>query len=117
MKTPIFFVSDNHFQKRNDKLEKSRREKFYSLLNHIKETNGSLVIGGDFFDFWFDYKGYVPFEYLDIFEKLKELKMNGIKIYYILGNHDYWDFGFFNRTFAENHLKMNFVLNTTIKKF
>ena len=108
MKTPIFFVSDNHFQKRNDKLEKSRREKFYSLLNHIKETNGSLVIGGDFFDFWFDYKGYVPFEYLDIFEKLKELKMNGIKIYYILGNHDYWDFGFFNRTFAEKSFKNEF---------
>mgnify|MGYP000541799121 CR=1 FL=1 len=105
MKTPIFFVSDNHFQKKINKFETERREKFYSLLDHINEVNGTLIIGGDFFDFWFDYKGYVPFEYLDIFEKLKKLKNNGIDIYYILGNHDYWDFGFFNRTFSTKSFK------------
>ena len=108
MKTPIFFVSDNHFQKRNDEIEKSRRRKFYSLLDHIRESEGTLVIGGDFFDFWFDYRGYVPREYLDIFEKLKELKNSGVEIYYILGNHDYWDFGFFDRTFATQSFKKQF---------
>ena len=79
MDNPIYFVSDNHFQKRNDKFEDDRRIKFYSLLDYVKETNGSLVIAGDFFDFWFDYKGYVPYEYLDIFEKLRELKDFGCK--------------------------------------
>jgi len=108
MKTPIFFVSDNHFQKKTNQFEKERREKFYSLLDHIIEVNGTLIIGGDFFDFWFDYKGYVPFEYLDIFKNLKNLKNNGIDIYYILGNHDYWDFGFFNRTFSKKSFKNQF---------
>ena len=50
MDNPIYFVSDNHFQKRNDKLERNRRVKFYSLLDHIKDTQGSLVIAGDFFE-------------------------------------------------------------------
>ena len=81
MDNPIYFVSDNHFQKRNDKFEHDRRAKFYSLLDHIKDKNGSLVIAGDFFDFWFEYKGYVPYEYIDIFEKLKDLKDSGINIY------------------------------------
>ena len=116
MKTPIFFVSDNHFQKRNDDSERGRRKKFYSLLNHIKDNQGTLIIGGDFFDFWFEYKGYVPFEYLDIFEKLKELKSSGVEIYYILGNHDYWDFGFFNRTFATESFKNQFCFKHDNKK-
>ena len=105
MDNPIYFVSDNHFQTKNDKFENERRIKFYSLLEHIKITRGSLVIAGDFLDFWFDYKGYVPYEYLDIFEKLSELKKSGCKISYILGNHDYWDFGFFNKIFANNTFK------------
>jgi len=108
MKTPIFFISDNHFQKRTDQFEQERRKKFYSLLDHIKEVNGTLIIGGDFFDFWFDYKGYAPLEYLEIFEKLKDLKNNNIDIYYILGNHDYWDFGFFDRTFSVKSFKDQF---------
>ena len=117
MKTPIFFVSDNHFQKKINQFEKERRKKFYSLLDHIKEVNGTLIIGGDFFDFWFDYKGYVPFEYLDIFEKLKKLKNNGIDIYYILGNHDYWDFGFFNRTFSTKSFKNQFKFNNNDQNY
>ena len=105
MDKPIYFVSDNHFQKRSDKSEHDRRIKFYSLLDHIKDTRGSLVIAGDFFDFWFDYRGYVPLEYIDIFEKLRELKDSGAEIYYILGNHDYWDFGFFNKIFSKKTFK------------
>ena len=37
MKTPIFFVSDNHFQKLKSEFEHKRRKKFYSLLNHIAD--------------------------------------------------------------------------------
>ena len=116
MDNPIYFVSDNHFQKRNDSFENERRVKFYSLLEHIKTTRGSLVIAGDFFDFWFDYKGYVPWEYLDIFEKLKELKDSGCEIHYVLGNHDYWDFGFFNRVFASNTFKDEHLILDKNKK-
>jgi len=100
MKTPLFIVSDNHFQRLDTKFEKERKARFYSLLDHIKDKGGTLLIGGDFFDFWFEYKGYIPKEFVEIFERLKDLKNSGIDIYYILGNHDYWDFGFFNRNFA-----------------
>jgi len=117
MKTPIFFVSDNHFQKRSDHSEQKRRKKFYSLLDHIKEVKGTLVIGGDFFDFWFNYNGYVPPEYLDIFENLKKLKNNGVDIYYVLGNHDYWDFGFLDRTFSKKSFKDKFQFTADDQEF
>ena len=105
MNNPIYFVSDNHFQKRNNSSENSRRLRFYSLLDEIESKKGSLVIGGDFLDFWFDYSGYVPLDYLDIFERLNLLKNSGCSIYYVLGNHDYWDFGFFGRVFAKEVIK------------
>jgi len=108
MKTPIFFVSDNHFQKCKSSSEKRRRVKFYSLLRHIENVQGTLVIAGDFFDFWFNYRGYVPFEYVDMFEKLKRLKNTGVDIYYVLGNHDYWDFGFFKSNFSKDTFKDEF---------
>ena len=84
MNSPLFIVSDNHFQNNNTSLEIKRREKFYSLLDHIKSTGGTLIIAGDFFDFWFEYRGYVPSNFVEIFERLKDLKNNGIEIYYIL---------------------------------
>ena len=73
MKTPIFFVSYNHFHKLISDFEHIRRNIFYSLFNNIADKKGTLIIGGDFFDFWFDYKGYVPSEYVDLFEHLKNL--------------------------------------------
>ncbi len=111
MKTPIFFVSDNHFQKKSDSLELERKRKFYNLLDHIKNSGGSLVIGGDFFDFWFDYRGYIPYDYIEIFERLKSLKKDGIDIYYVLGNHDYWDFGLFDNFFATKTIKDEYSFN------
>jgi len=111
MKTPIFFVSDNHFQKRSDSSEIERKERFFDLLEHIKNNKGTLVIGGDFFDFWFDYRGYIPVEYIEIFEKLKDLRNSGIDIYYILGNHDYWDFGLFDNFFAKETIKDEYTFS------
>ena len=59
-----------------------------------------ILTGLYFFDFWFDYKGYVPSEYVDLFERLKNLSRAGVQIHYVLGNHDFWDFGFFKNNFS-----------------
>ena len=98
-KLPIYFVSDNHFKMNIDESEIKRRKKLFHVFEKVKETEGTLVIGGDFFDFWFNYKYVIPSGYNDIIEKLTELKQSGINIHYVLGNHDYWDFGFFNKKF------------------
>tara|TARA_B100000959_G_C14751547_1_gene529407 strand:- start:62 stop:790 length:729 start_codon:yes stop_codon:yes gene_type:complete len=116
MKTPLFIVSDNHFQRPSTTLEKKRRQRFYSLLDHIKSNGGTLIIGGDFFDFWFEYRGYIPTQFIEIFERLKDLKNHGIEIYYILGNHDYWDFGFFNKIFSTKTFRKECHINVDNQK-
>ncbi len=99
MKLPIYCISDNHFSIINSEHEISRRNKLFSLFNKIKTTGGTLVIGGDFFDFWFDYGNNHSLGYQSLFTALTDLNNKGINIHYILGNHDFWDFGYFFKTF------------------
>ena len=99
MKNPIYIISDNHFtmDDQNPK-EIDRRNKLFKVFDKIYNYNkGTLILGGDFFDYWFEYKKVVPNGYESILEALKKLSKNGISIHYVLGNHDYWDFGYFNR--------------------
>lgn len=100
LELPIYFVSDNHFSMELNESESERRQKLFSLFNQIESTRGTLVIGGDFFDFWFDYKYVVPKAFNDILFHLEKLHRSGIAIHYVLGNHDYWDFGSFTEKFG-----------------
>ena len=52
MQLPIYFISDNHFMLSKNELESKRRRKLFDLFVKIKKTGGTLIIGGDFFDFW-----------------------------------------------------------------
>ncbi len=99
LKLPVYFVSDNHFKMDVDDSEKERRAKLYHIFDKIKSTGGSLVIGGDFFDFWFNYQYVIPSGYVDLLEQLDQLQQSGIAIHFVLGNHDYWDFGYFKEKF------------------
>jgi UDP-2,3-diacylglucosamine hydrolase len=105
MKAPYYIVSDNHFFMKNDKNEKERREKLFSVFNNIKQKGkGTLIIGGDFFDYWFEYKDQIPSGYETLLHELKKLKESGIASHYILGNHDFWDFGYLkNNIGVETH--------------
>ena len=83
-----------------DNSEKKRRDKLFHVFDKIKTTGGTLVIGGDFFDFWFNYQYVVPSGYVDLLEQLGRLHQSGISIHFVLGNHDYWDFGYFKKKFG-----------------
>lgn len=102
MKLPVYFISDNHFMLENNFSEKKRREKLFNLFNKISETGGTLIIGGDFFDFWLQSFTGVPKYYTDLLDALTNLNKKNIVIHYVLGNHDYWDFGFLNKKYKCN---------------
>ena len=95
MNGPYYIISDNHFSMKNDEKEASRRNKLFAIFKKIKQNGkGSLIIGGDFFDYWFEYKYEIPKGYETILSALKDLNEHNIEIHYVLGNHDYWDFGY-----------------------
>ena len=99
-----------------DQEENERRNKLFHVFNKIKETGGTLIIGGDFFDFWFHYKNYNPDCYKDVVIELAALKDSGIDIHYIAGNHDYWDFGFIKSQFAKEFYKNDLIIENSNQK-
>ena len=102
MRLPLFFISDIHLHLTNSGEEKEKRELLINFIHHVSEQKGSLFIVGDLFDFWFEYKYVMPKAYFDILSACYQAKSNGVEIYFIPGNHDYWTRDFAEKTvFAE----------------
>lgn len=80
-------------------------EGFVRFLNSEKERMDCLVILGDLFEFFFGFKGSFsrtepvsPFsDYLPILEELRYLYLQGVRIKYFEGNHDFFLHSFFSK--------------------
>ena len=93
----IYFSSDNHLGAPSDKESRIRERRFIMWLDSIKEDAEIIFLLGDLFDFWFEYKHSVPKGFTRTLGKLAELSDNGIKIYFFVGNHDYWMNDYFEK--------------------
>jgi UDP-2,3-diacylglucosamine hydrolase len=83
----VFIVSDTHFQDWSDREEV---ESFFLFLKKVAEEGDELFLLGDIFDFYFEYKSFVPKKFFNIFLELKKTAEKGINIHYWIGNHDFW---------------------------
>lgn len=93
----IYFVSDVHlgfFKREKDAL---REKLLLDFFDSIKLDASTLVIVGDLFDYWFEYKRVIPRDFYLTLAKLKELRNCGIKIEYVMGNHDFGHNDFFEK--------------------
>ena len=71
MNGPYYIVSDNHFMMMHNSSEEERRNRLFQVFDKIKSKGqGTLIIGGDFFDFWFETNNAVPKGYENIIEAL-----------------------------------------------
>ena len=50
----------------------------------------------------------IPSGYIDLLGQLNQLHQTGISIHFVLGNHDYWDFGSFKKKFNAKIYSGNF---------
>ena len=117
MNAPYYIISDNHFSMDLNKEEHRRRKKIFDVFDKIKSLDkGTLIIGGDFFDYWFEYTHEIPKGYDDILEALADLTKNNIDIHYIAGNHDYWDFGYLHEKTGISIYKNDLELTCGNKK-
>ncbi len=90
MKEAIYFISDAHLGAEEEEKEKIKEEKLVSFLDRIKTDVESLYILGDMFEFWFEYRHVIPKAHFKILSKLRNLVDSGIKVSYVVGNHDFW---------------------------
>ncbi|MFN2636338.1 MAG: UDP-2,3-diacylglucosamine diphosphatase [Gemmatimonadaceae bacterium] len=86
LKPPCYIVSDAHLGVASASIERS----FVSFLRGLTGDARSLVINGDLFDFWFEWKTVIPRRSFRALAALAELKDAGIEILWVAGNHDCW---------------------------
>ncbi|MBA3645823.1 MAG: UDP-2,3-diacylglucosamine diphosphatase [Gemmatimonadaceae bacterium] len=86
LKSPCYVVSDAHLGVASLDIERS----FVAFLRSLNGRAGSLVINGDLFDFWFEWKSVIPRRSFRALAALAELHDAGLPILWIAGNHDCW---------------------------
>ena len=70
---------------------------FRRWLRHAAESASRLVINGDLFDFWFEYRRVVPGEHVRVLALLADVAEAGVPVMLIGGNHDWWGGDFMRR--------------------
>jgi len=83
---PCYVVSDLHLGAHTAGLE----SRFRGFLRALDGRAGSLLIAGDLFDFWFEWRTVVPRPAYRVLAALADLRDRGLPILWIAGNHDCW---------------------------
>jgi UDP-2,3-diacylglucosamine hydrolase len=86
LNAPCYIVSDAHLGVASPEIERS----FVSFLRSLAGDARSLIINGDLFDFWFEWKTVIPRRSFRALAALAELKDAGVEILWVAGNHDCW---------------------------
>jgi UDP-2,3-diacylglucosamine hydrolase len=69
----------------------SERERdVVAFLNFARANAGSVVINGDLFDFWFEWRTVMPRGHVRVLGALAALADAGTPVLMIAGNHDAW---------------------------
>ena len=83
---PVYFVSDIHLGAVPEGTERA----FRRFLDHVAVEASFLLINGDLFDFWFEYRHVILAEHYRVLAKLRDVVEAGVPIAFVGGNHDAW---------------------------
>ena len=83
---PAYLLSDAHLGVAPPESE----NELLGLLRALPEDAKSLVINGDLFDFWFEWRHVVPRAGVRVLGELARIVDQGIPVLWIAGNHDCW---------------------------
>ena len=86
LNAPCYIVSDAHLGVASPEIERS----FVSFLRGLAGEARSLIINGDLFDFWFEWKTVIPRRSFRALAALAELRDSGMEVLWVAGNHDCW---------------------------
>ncbi len=112
-----YFISDLHLGLNDSETEKQKEDLLVEFLLSIRSDAENLFILGDLFDYWFEYKRVIQKGFYKIFAALKELSEAGVKIYYLIGNHDFMHKDFFYKEFNATVLQTDLEVEIHGKRF
>jgi len=83
---PVYIVSDTHL----GAVPRTTERAFRGFLEHVAEHASALLINGDLFDFWFEYRRVILREHYRVVARLADVVDAGVKVWFVGGNHDAW---------------------------
>ena len=92
---PVLFFSDAHFGAHGPTQEEEKIQRFVSFLHHARAIGAEVFFLGDLFDFWFEYKHWLPKHDVRITNAIRDLTAAGMPFHLMIGNHDCWAEDFF----------------------
>ena len=84
--TPCYLLSDTHLGVGPLAIEAQLR----SFLRAVPGRAKSLVLNGDIFDFWYEWRTVMPRTGFRVIAALADLREAGVEIVWLSGNHDVW---------------------------
>ena len=84
--SPCYVFSDTHLGATTSEVERQ----LLVFLRHLRERAGSVVINGDLFEFWFEWRFVIPRASFRVLAALAELVEARIPVLWVAGNHDCW---------------------------
>ena len=83
---PCYLISDAHLGVAQPAVERN----VLGFLDGIEGRAASLVVNGDLFDFWFEWRRVIPRAGFRVLAALARLGERGTRVLFIAGNHDCW---------------------------
>lgn len=83
---PCYVFSDAHLGVAPADAERA----LLGFLRALQHDAGSLVVNGDLFDFWFEWRSVMPRRGYRVLAALADLRERGVPVLYVAGNHDCW---------------------------
>jgi UDP-2,3-diacylglucosamine hydrolase len=90
MPDAVVFMSDAHLGAAPAHAERERVARLHRFFESLPDRAGRLVIVGDLFDFWFEYRTAIPRRAFSTLAALERLRAAGVAVDYLNGNHDFW---------------------------
>ena len=84
--SPIHVIGDIHLGAAPAGVEPA----LLGFLRALRGRGGSLLVNGDLFDFWFEWRTVIPRNGYRTLAALAELTESGTPVLFVAGNHDCW---------------------------
>lgn len=112
----IIFASDFHLGAPDFASSLERERKIVLWLEQEGRDAEQIFLVGDLFDYWFEYRSFVPKYHVRFLGALAKLSDAGKKIHIFSGNHDVWMFDYFEKELNAIVHHQPFILESEKKK-
>ena len=86
----VYFLSDLHLGAPHDPRTRDTERRVVRFLEEARRDAEVIFLLGDILDYWYEYRYVVPRGFVRFFGKLAELTDAGIRVVWMIGNHDIW---------------------------